>query len=230
MRKIVFLSLVLFSGIALLGPGAAYSDCGADRQVEMAVPGTFILHDLDGDRRAEFVKFQIRIKACRKRNFIVTGNLEGIRHGSWVALGTTVIPFNCPAERIELIFSADQIIKYQIFGPFRVNIGFKEGQWEEPAQVVGFSPKYQPEDFEKTEGIESANPAGAITTISQARRAAETWAWYQGIELGNLKEIFYNYDQWQCDYQTKSGEMVRFLVEPRGLVKLYKITGRTGKN
>lgn len=223
LRKIIFLSIILFLGMVLLTPGAVYPDSA----VELAVPGTFILHDPDGDQRAEFIKFQISLKAGRSRNFIVTGNLEGIRHGSWVALGTTVIPFNWSAERhsIELVFSADQIIKYQLFGPFRVNIGLKEGQLETPAQVVGFSPKYQSADFEKAEGIESENKPGDITTISQAQRAVETWAWYQGIELGNVKEIFYNYDQWQCDYQTKSGEIVRFLVEPHGLVRLYKISG-----
>lgn len=212
--------------MVLLSPEQAYLDSSADWQVEFAVPGSFALHDSDDDQRAEFIKFQLNLKAFRERSLIVTGNLEGIRHGSWVALGTTVIPFDWSAEhqRIELIFSVDQIIKYQIFGPFRVNIGLKEGQWEASAQVAGFSKKYQSTDFEKTVEIDIENKSGEIRSISQAQRAVETWARYQGINLGVLKEIFYNYDQWQCDYQTQSGEMVRFLVESQGMVKLYKIS------
>jgi hypothetical protein len=214
--------------MVVLSPGKAYLDSSANRQVELAVPGTFVLHDPDGDQRAEFIKFQISLNAYRNRNLIVTGNLEGVHNGSWVALGTTVIPFDWSAERrqIELVFSVDQIIKYQIFGPFRVNIGIKEGQWVTSPQVAGFSQKYRPSDFEKAEEIEAENQPGEIRTISQAQRAVETWAQYQEIELGVLKEVFFNYDQWQCDYQTKSGEMVRFLVQPRGLVRLYKIGGR----
>ncbi|HEX3044687.1 MAG TPA: hypothetical protein VHY08_08015 [Bacillota bacterium] len=225
LRKIISLCIVLLLGLVVMSPGKAYLDSAENRQVELAVPGTFVLQDPDDDQKAEFIKFQLSINAYRERNLIVTGNLEGIRNGSWVALGTTVIPFDWSAEsrRIELIFSVDQMIKYQIFGPFRVNVGLKEGQWETPPQVAGFSQKYQPGDFEKAEEIKFKNQPGEISTISQAQRAVETWAQYQGIELGVLKEVFYNYDQWQCDYQTKSGAMVRFLIEPRGLVRLFKI-------
>ena len=193
-----------------------------DEQVELLVPGTFELVDMDQDNKGESIKFKLEVKAYREGDFIITGNLEGKKKGEWLGLATTVVPFKWSPDnsQIELTFSADNIRKYQICGPYRVNISLKEGDWVLPDQVAGFSPEYLWENFEDA----STAGKGEIKTISDAERAAQTWAEYNSVKLGKLIDINYNYDNWQVDYQARGGDsVVRFLVNPQGMVKMLKI-------
>lgn len=194
-----------------------------DDQVELMVPGTFELVDVDQDQKAESIKFKIDIKAYREGDFIITGNLEGMKKGEWLGLATTVTPFKWSPQnsRIELTFSTDDIKKYKISGPYRVNISLKEDSWVLPEQIAGFSPKYSWDTFEAPITVGD----GEVKTLSEAKRAAQTWAEYNSVELGKLIDINYNYDNWRVDYQARRGSSVlRFLVNPQGIVKMVKIS------
>lgn len=194
-----------------------------DDQVELSLPGTFELVDADQDQKAESIKFRLEIKAYREGDFIVTGNLEGSKKGEWLSLATTVAPFKWSPENslIELTFNTGNIQKHKISGPYRVNISLKEGNWVLPEQVAGFSPKYSWNGFE----VSATAGNGEVKTLSEAERAAQTWAEYHSVELGKLIDIDYNYDKWQVDYQARRGDSIlRFLVTPQGLVKMMKIS------
>ncbi|HEX7715005.1 MAG TPA: hypothetical protein VF531_13410 [Bacillota bacterium] len=225
-KKILVFGTLIIIFIALMTPsGADPTDVALDQQVELGVPGTFELVDNNQDQKAEAIQFKLTLKAYREGNFIVTGNLEGNRNGDWVALATTVIPFQWSPDhnQLELKFLAGNILKYKISGPYRVVLSLKEGDWELPAQVVGFSPKYSLSTFSNATTVNS----GSITTISQAQRAAETWADFQNISLGELKQVNYNYDRWELEYRGRSGEALRFLITPQGKVELMRIKNPT---
>jgi len=223
LKKFLIIGLVMGIGLMFIIPSDATPDeVILDDQVELLVPGTFELVDVDQDSKGEAIKFKLGIKAYREGDFIITGNLEGKKKGEWLGLATTVIPFKWSPDNslIELTFSTDNIRKYQISGPYRVNISLKEGNWVLPPSVAGFSPEYSWENFEDTPIAENSE----IKTISEAERAAQTWAEYHSVELGNLIDIDYNYDNWQVDYQARKGDsIVRFLVNPQGVVKMLKI-------
>lgn len=221
-KKILIFGTLIIIFITLMTPGGADpTDVALDQQVELEVPGTFEVIDDNQDQKAEAIRFKLALKAYREGNFIVTGNLEGNRNGEWVALATTVVPFQWSPDhnQLELKFLAGNILKYKIPGPYRVVLSLKEGDWELPAQVVGFSPKYSLSTFSNALAVNS----GTITTISQAQRAAETWAGFQNIRLGELKRVNYNYDRWELEYKGRSGETLRFLITPRGKVELMRI-------
>jgi hypothetical protein len=119
-----------------------------------------------------------------------------------------------------LNFKTDNIKKYQIDGPYRVTMALKNGNWELPEQVVGFSQKYTPDNFSDQNDVSQ----GAISTIAKARRAVETWATYKSIKLGKFLGTSFNYDHWQIEYQERYGpEVQRFIVSPQGSVELLKI-------
>lgn len=223
LKKILIIGIVMAIGLMFIIPSDATPDeVILDEQVELLVPGTFELVDADQDLKGESIKFKLEIKAYREGNFIVTGNLEGKQKGKWLGLATTVIPFKWSPDNsvIELTFTTGNIKKYKISGPYRVNISLKEGNWVLPEQVAGFSPEYSWKDFE---GAPAAGN-GEIRTLSEAERAAQTWAEYNSIELGKLIDIDYNYDKWQVDYQARQGDSIfRFLVSPQGMVKMMKI-------
>lgn len=194
-----------------------------DNQVELVVPGVFELVDLNRNRKPELIRFKLEVKAYREGDFVITGNLEGKKKGEWLGLATTVVPFKWSPKNpvVELTFTTDQIRKYQISGPYRVNISLKEDGWVLPEQVAGFSPKYDWESFEEVTATEN----GDIKTLSDAQRAAQTWAEYHAVELGELIDINYNYDNWQVDYRARRGNSIlRFLVNPQGVVKMIKIS------
>lgn len=211
-------------GLMLIIPSDATPDeVILDDQVELSIPGTFELVDLDQDQKGEFIKFKMELQAYREGDFIVIGNLEGKKKGEWLGLATTVVLFKWSPDHsvIELTFTTGNIQKYQISGPYRVSISLKEGNWVLPEQVAGFSPEYSWKSFE--DGAAAGD--GKVKTISEAERAAQTWAEYHSVELGKLINIEYNYDNWQVDYQARRGNSVlRFLVNPQGLVKMMRIT------
>ncbi len=196
-----------------------------DDQVELMVPGSFELVDTDHDQKAESIKFKIDIKAYREGDFIITGNLEGMKKGEWLGLATTVAPFKWSPQnsQVELTFSTADIQKYQISGPYRVSIGLKEDSWVLPEQIAGFSQKYPWDSFEETITVGD----GDVKTLSEAQRAAQTWAEYNSIELGKLINIDYNYDNWLVDFKARrGGSILRFLVNQQGLVKMVKIANK----
>ncbi len=223
LKKIMIIGVVMGICLMFIVPSDATPDeVILDDQVELMVPGTFELVDLDQDQKAESIKFKLEIKAYREGNFIVTGNLEGMKKGEWLGLATTVAPFKWSTQNstIELTFATGNIQKHQISGPYRINISLKEGNWVLPEQVAGFSPKYSWKGFE--DSATAGN--GKIKTVSEAERAAQTWAEYHSVELGKLIDIDYNYDNWQVDYQARrGGSVLRFLVDPQGLVKMIRI-------
>ena len=222
-KKILLIGIVLGIFAFLMIPsGAAPQDVVLDQQVGLMVPGKFELVDLNHDHLYEGINFQVEIQSYHESNFIVTGNLEGMKNGSWVSLNTTVIPFQwSPNNKTVLLnFKIDNIKKYKISGPFRVTMRLKDGNWELPEQVVGFSPKYTPDTF----SIQSSNSQGTISTVAKARRAVETWAAYQSMKLGSFLGVSYNYDHWQVEYQEKSSPKIwQFVVSPEGSVQLLKI-------
>ncbi len=221
-KKILVASAILIVLMMFLIPtGAAPTEVVLDQQVELEVPGSFTLVDNNHDNLSEELHFKIELKAYQEGQFIITGNLEAMKNGHWVAVGTTVLPFVwSPTHRlIDLTFHAGNIKKQQLSGPYRVSVGLKAGDWELPAQVAGFSPKYHWNVFSSDGEVE----VGEITTLSKAKRAVETWAAYKDIKLGKLKGINYNYDHWQLDYKEKYGRTFRFMVSSKGSVELMKI-------
>lgn len=220
-KFLVFLIIVVIFTVFFIPSIAEPSDVALDQQVELGIPGTFSLIDTDHDQKAESLKFSIAITAYREGDFLVTGNLEGMKNGHWVALATTVVPFKWSPQNttVDLGFLAGNIIKYKISGPYRVTVALKEGGWELPAQIAGFSEKLSWQDFNNGGTIKT----GEISTMAKAKLAAETWAKLKSINTGSLQEINYDYDRWQLDYQGKSGEIMRFLVSPKGTVELLRI-------
>lgn len=223
-KKILIIGIVMGTCLMLILPSDATQDeVILDDQVELMVPGVFELVDADRDQKAESIKFKLELRAYREGNFVVTGNLEGKKKGEWLGLATTVTPFKWSPENstIELTFSTGDIQKYKISGPYRVNISLKEDNWTLPEQVAGFSPQYSWEGFEDQTIVENSE----VKTLSEAERAARTWAEYNSIKLGKLIDIDYNYDNWQVDYQSNRGTSVlRFLISPQGLVRMLKIS------
>ena len=225
-KKILIIGIVM--GICLLfiiPSGATPDEVILDDQVELSIPGAFELVDTDQNRKGELIKFKLEIKAYREGDFIVTGNLEGKKKGEWLGLATTVMPFKWSPDNtvVEMTFATGNIRKYQISGPYRVNISLKEGNWVLPEQVAGFSPEYSWKSFEDMPATEK----GEVKTLSEAERAAQTWAEYHSVELGKLIDIDYNYDKWQVDYEARRGDSIfRFLVSPQGMVKMMKIAKR----
>ncbi len=221
-KKLLILLVMLIIFMVFFVPSIAEpTDVALDQQVEMGIPGLFNLVDADEDGKAESINFTFELKAYREGNFIVSGNLEGKKNGHWVALGTTVIPFQWSPRNttVNLAFTAGEIVKHKISGPYRVSIALKDGGWELPPQIAGFSAKYSWKDFNN--GGITAN--GEISTIPKAKQAAETWAKLQSLKIGELKEISYNYDRWRLDYQGEAGQIIRFLISPQGAVELLRI-------
>jgi len=220
-KVLVFLAAAIILMVFFIPSIADPTDVALDQQVELGVPGVFSLGDADHDGKAESIKFKLEVKAYREGNFLVSGNLQGIKNDHWVALDTTVVPFKWSPQHASFVleFMTVNIVKYKISGPYRVMVSLKDGAWELPAQIAGFSPKYAWTDFSNAGIITS----GAINTMSEAKMAVETWAQFQTLDPGRLKEISYNYDRWQLDYQKKPGEIMRFLVSPQGTVKLLRI-------
>jgi hypothetical protein len=221
-KKIFIASAVLIVLMMFMIPtGAAPTEVVLDQQVELEVPGSFNLVDTNHDGLAEELQFDIGLRAYQEGQFIVTGNLEAMKSGHWVAVGTTVLPFVwSPTHRlIELTFHAGNIQKQRLSGPYRVTVGLKAGDWNLPSQVAGFSPKYNWNAFSGDAEVE----VGEISTLSKAKRAVEIWAAYKDIKLGKLEGINYNYDHWQLDYKESFGRTFRFLVSSKGSVELMKI-------
>ena len=225
LKKILVLIAVLSISLLFMIPSdATPSDVMLDQQVELMIPGSFELVDTNNDRKVEVVRFTMAMKAYQEGQFIVTGNLEGMKNGNWQALATTAAPIDWSPEnnRITLDFHPGEIGKLKISGPYRVSIALKKDDWQLESQIAGFSPKYKWSIFNGEAGV-----AGEISTSAMAKETAETWAQYNKIKLGKLLKIIYNYDHWQVDYNGGLGSKVlRFLVSPSGAVKLMKITAK----
>ncbi|TCL69374.1 hypothetical protein EDC14_101271 [Hydrogenispora ethanolica] len=227
-KKVLLIGVVLGIMLFLMIPsGAAPTDVVLDQQVVLEVPGSFALVDQDNDKKAEAVNFSLNLQSYSEGNFIITGNLEGMRSGNWVSLSTSVIPFQWTPENrtVTLSFRPNNILKYNLSGPYRVTIGIKAGDWDLPTQVVGFSPKYAPEDFSAQVKVQQA----AISSATQAKRAVETWASYKALRLGQFLGVSFNYDRWQVEYKEKySAGIWRFMVSPEGSIESMKISPRNG--
>lgn len=223
-KKILILGVVIGISLFFILPSDANQDeVILDEQVQLMLPGSFELVDADQDQKPEAIIFKLDIQAYREGDFIVTGNLEGQKKGEWLGLATTVTPFKWSPRntQVKLIFTTGDIQKYKISGPYRVNISLKESGWVLPEQVAGFSPEYPWDSFE----VAVATGNGEIKSLSEAERAARTWAEYNSIKLGKLIDIDYNYDNWQVDYQAGRGDSVlRFLIDPQGKVKMLRIS------
>ncbi len=221
-KFLIFISALGVVLFLIIPSGANPSDVVLDQPIELAVPGKFQLLDHNQDQRAEELEFTIALKAYRQGNFIVTGNLEGLKNGRWIPLQTSVIPFQWSPENeeIRVVFPADNLIKERVSGPYRVKIALAEGSWEMPAEVAGFSPEYQWQQFNLTNQVKT----GAISTIAKARLAAEAWAGYQKLRLGKLLGVSYNYDRWQLDYRGNNNSSIyRILITTNGSVSSMKI-------
>jgi hypothetical protein len=223
-KKVVVLFVFLSVAIMFVIPSNADpADTVLDQQVTLAVPGDFELVDSDGDQRAEAIKVKIRIHSYREGDFIVTGKLEGMEEGVWTEAGTSVVPFKWGQDHdtVEVLFYPDVIRQNRISGPFRASVGLREGDWELPLQVVGFSPKYAWNAFEENQRISAS---GKISDPAQAKRVAEAWAGLKSIKLGKLLKIRFDYDRWHLDYRNKKrGGILRFVISPQGRVDLLQI-------
>jgi hypothetical protein len=224
-KKILIIGVAIGISLLFILPSDANQDeVILDEQVQLMLPGIFEVVDVDQDQKPEAIVFKLDVQAYREGDFVVTGNLEGQKKGEWLGLATTVTPFKWSPQntQIKLTFTAGNIQKYKISGPYRVNISLKEGDWVLPEQVAGFSPEYPWDSFEAT--VATGN--GEVKSISEAERAAQTWAEFNSIKLGKLIDIDYNYDRWQVDYQSDRGEdsVLRFLVDRQGRVKMLEIS------
>ena len=202
---------------------ASPSDVVLDKQVELEVPGKFILIDTDKNQKAEAIQFEVAIKAYRQNNMIVTGNLQAVKNGEWTAVATTVIPFQWSQNSsiVKLVFYPGEIQKSQLSGPYRISITLEDGEWVLPEQIAGMSPSYSWSDFENKGNLNSQDE---ISSSSQAKRAAEAWANLNQIKLGQFINANYNYDTWNVDYHDSlKGRILRFLISPTGKVRLLKI-------
>ena len=223
LKKIGIFVVILIVGMLFMLPsGANPTDVMLDQQVELGVPGVFESVDLNQDGKAETLKFIMEIRAYQVGGFMVTANLEGLKNGHWLSLGTTAIPFDWSPDHktVELNFNGGNIRKAKISGPYRVTVGLKQGDWELPSQVAGFSSKYSWDSFSFNGDVQS----GEIKTLSAAKRAVETWAQFNSVKLGNLVATNYDYDHWQLDYKGNfSRNTTRFLVSPKGSIQLLTI-------
>lgn len=225
-KKYTIFALVLLVAFLFVAPiSADPSDVILDQEVQLAVPGTFRIVDADGNGKAEAIEFTITIKSYREGSFTVIANLEAMEGEEWITVSTTVntLRWTFRDNQAKVVFYPAKLLEKQLNGPYRVSLALKEGQWELPEQVVGFSEQYTWQMFEEKGEVDEA--ADRIASSADAKRAAETWAQLNQIKLGDFVGVSYDYDTWQVDFKPKrgNGRLYRFLVQANGQVKVLRI-------
>lgn len=227
LKRITIFGILLTAFLWMAPIEADPADVLLAQQIQLEPPGSFQLVDADQNGQAEAVEFSIPLRAYEEGQFIISGNLEAMQDGAWIAVATTVTNYEWrqDAAPIKLTFAPGDIIKQQLDGAYRVNLSVKQGDWVLPQQVAGFSPEYSWETFEDS-GVTPQQPAAKqIGSTVEAKRAAEMWAAFNAIELGEFLGVNYDYDTWAVNYREDQGDkrVMRFLVAPDGTVKLLKI-------
>lgn len=232
LKRISIFGVLLLTAFLWIAPiEADPADVRLAQQIQLGLPGSFQLIDADQNGKAEAIEFTISLQAYQEGRFIVSGNLEAVRDGAWIAVATTVIDYEWRpnAAPITLTFSPGEIIKHQLNGAYRVNLSLKQGDWVLPQQVTGFSPEYSWENFENKETIPAKLANQPIGSTAEAKRAAEWWASFNSLKLGEFLGVNYDYDTWAVNYRDPGNNerILRFLVAPDGTVKLLKINSRS---
>jgi hypothetical protein len=149
-KKIMVFLMILTIAVMLVIPiNADPTDVVLDQPVTLVIPARFALVDQNNDQQPEAIQTRIQIRSYREGDFIVSGKLEAKRGEEWVELATATKPFQWTTANhtAELTFQTRSIRQRRSSGPYRVRIGLRDGDWELPLQVVGFTPKYRWDSF-----------------------------------------------------------------------------------
>lgn len=227
-RVSVFALILVVTCMMLVPISADPADALLAQEIQVEVPGEFEIIDEDGNGKAEEVKFTVGINAYQATTLRLTANLEGLVQGVWTPLATSVSSFEWSTDntRAILVFYPTKLIETEYEGTLRVNLAVAEGDWSLPSQVVGFSSEYSWKQFEVATAVnQEADPSEKILTSAAAKRAAETWAEFNDLDLGRLIKISYDYDQWQVEYEQPDADegLIRLLVQADGKVRMLKI-------
>lgn len=143
-KKIVtFLIMLTVAMMFVIPINADPTDVVLDQQVTLVIPARFTLVDQNNDQQPEAIKAQVQVRSYREGNFVITGKLETKQNGVWTETEAITKPFlwSTTNDTAELIFASDLIRQQKLSGPYRVSVGLRNGDWELPLQVVGFTPK-----------------------------------------------------------------------------------------
>jgi hypothetical protein len=143
-KKIVMFLIILTVAVMFVIPiNADPTDVVLDQQVTLVIPARFTLVDQNNDQQPEAMKAQVQVRSYREGNFEITGKLEAKQNGVWTEVGaiTKPFPWSTSNNTAELIFPLGLIREQKVSGPYRVSVGLRDGDWELPLQVVGFTPK-----------------------------------------------------------------------------------------
>jgi hypothetical protein len=144
-KKIVVFLVILTVAVMFVIPiNADPTDVILDQQVTLEIPGRFELADRDNDERPKAIKVKVRLHAYRQGDFQVIGKLAAKQDDLWVEVGSVVKPFQWSTANntVELAFTTREIRRRKLSGPYRASISVRDGAWELPLQIVGFSPQY----------------------------------------------------------------------------------------
>jgi hypothetical protein len=143
-KKIVTFLIMLTVAVMFVIPiNADPTDVVLDQQVTLVIPARFTLVDQNNDQQPEAIKTQVQVRSYREGNFMITGKLEAKQNGTWTEIEAITKPFlwSTANDTAELTFASDLIRQQKLSGPYRVSVGLRNGDWELPLQVVGFTPK-----------------------------------------------------------------------------------------
>jgi hypothetical protein len=150
LKKIMVFLIILTVAVMFVIPiNADPTDVVLDQQVTLVIPARFTLVDQNNDQQPEAIKAQLQVRSYREGDFTITGKLEAKHNGVWTEVGTTTKPFlwTTTNDTAELIFSSGLIRQRKLSGSYRVSASLRDGDWELPLQVVGFTPKYRWNSF-----------------------------------------------------------------------------------
>jgi|GEM_PF-1015390 len=189
--------------------------------------GYFSLQDIDGNSIPDHLLYSVQVDPqVTKEGFWLCGELQAVIDGEWQTIaysgrqfcGTDVFRQNSPhtVGDSSLSFYGGEIRRLKVNGPFRLLVKVKGVGFEEQ-RMLGFSPSYQYTDFEASDLVWTQ---GEIKRISEVVKFVAKWAKTQGIPLGDLEEVTYNFDRWRLDYQGLSAvHAKRVWVEPGGEIR-----------
>ncbi|MGD9153950.1 MAG: hypothetical protein PVG90_00405 [Bacillota bacterium] len=145
----VFLAILTVAVIFVIPLKADPTDVVLDQPVTLMIPARFTLVDRNNDQLAEAIQARIRIRSYREGDFVLTGKMEAKRDEAWIEVAQTTKPFQwSPAnDTAELTFTSQEIRSQKRSGPYRVSVSLQDGDWKLPLQVIGFTPKYQWDNF-----------------------------------------------------------------------------------
>jgi hypothetical protein len=144
-KILVFLMFLTVAVMFVIPINADPTDVVLDQPVTLMLPARFALVDQDNDRQPEAIQARIQIRSYREGDFVVKGKLEAKLNGVWKEVSAVTKPFQWSTtnDTAELTFPAALVRQRKLPGPYRVMIGLRNGEWEQPPQVVGFTPKYR---------------------------------------------------------------------------------------